>query len=193
MSNKTIITFDAIYGEKEYPIIITKEEFITIEILDTEPNTDNKYSFLPKEGSTDFKGYKNLFYNNKNLACLTIRISTSYQKIFMTKEYISFNAWETGTLILSANLDPDCYNIYEPKGSLIIRISGGLQMEEVLIDKKTGYNITQIFSNYNKDINCIEIQILRYINKARINFKKYFIDFLVLNYDNDYKLKNTSL
>ena len=186
---KTIISFDAICGEKEYSILLKKNEKIKIEIITK--NCDNKYSFIPEEGYTDFAGYKNLTYNNNNLGCLTIRISSSPKKIYMKEESLSFSPWETGSLLISANLDPNNFDIYEPKGTIFLNIFGVEKESEENIDKNTGYNLNQAYSRFGGDKK--ELQILRYINKARIGVKKYISDFIREEFRLETKMKKMSL
>ena len=189
MVNKTIISFEATCGEKEYPILLKKNDQVKIEVI--LKNCDNKYSFIPEEGYTDFSGYKNLTYNNNNLGCLAIRISSSPKKIYMTGESINFRSWETGSLLVSANLDPNYFNVYEPVGTLFLIIYGEIKESEENIDKNTGYNLNQVYAKLGGEN--IQLQILRYINKARINAKKYNNDFIREEFDFLTKMAKMSL
>ena len=188
-NKKAIISFEATCGEKEYPILLNKNDLVEIEVISK--NCDNKYSFIPEEGYTDFAGYKNILYNNNNLGCLIIRISTSVQKIYMATENIKFRSWETGSLILSANLDPNNYNIYEPNGTIFLNIFGEEKESEEIIDKNTGYNLNQAYAKFGGEN--IQLQILRYINKARIEVKKYISDFIYEKFEFFKKMKKMSL
>ena len=171
---KAIISFEATCGEKEYPILLNENDSVKIEIISK--NCESKYSFIPEEGYTDFAGYNNLSYNSNNLGCLIIRISTSPQKIYMTTESIKFRSWANGSLILSSNLDPNNYIIYEPKGTIFLNIFGEEKVSEEIIDKNTGYNLKQAYAKFGGEN--IQLQILRYINKARIEVKNYIHDFI---------------
>ena len=172
---------EAFIGEREYPIYISKKSKIEINILE-----DNNYlwSFLPEEKKIDYKGYSNYKYNDKNLGCLLIRISSSHQYFQVNSNKFKFTSENEGSLIISANLDIDNYLSYEPKGSLKLMIQGGEICDMKKLDELTKYNLKPI--NYKKKeskaYSEIYLNILRYINKARYNIEKYINDFII-DYD----------
>ena len=174
------LKFKAILGEKEISLFIPKNSKVEI-IFNNEDNSS--WSFLPEEGLTDISGYRNIQYNNVNVGSLLARISTSKKYYNIYKNKIKFIAEESGSLIISANLDPNNYQIYEPKGFINLKIFGGKFIRKNKIDEITGYKYLEYddakknkcFADKYKDIS-------RYINKARSNPKQYINDFL-LNYN----------
>ena len=168
---------EAFIGEREYPIFISKNSKIEINILEDE---NYLWSFLPKEKNVDFKGYSKYKYNDLNLGCLLLRVSSSHDYIQIDSNKFKFTSIEEGSLIFSANLDFDKYLFYEPKGSLKLNIKGGDIYDIKMIDELTDYDYKS--TNYKKKDEKIHsetnLAILRYINKARINIKKYINDFI---------------
>ena len=136
--NKEGLIFKAMLGEKEYPIYIKKNSEITICVI---PGDSSLWGFLPNEELTDFKGYENYKYNNLNIGSLLIRISSSKQYINITHYKNVFRASGSGSLIVSANLDPSNYPAYIPSGSINIGIVGGLYSDDFKIDELTEYQI----------------------------------------------------
>ena len=180
--------FKAIIGEQEYPIYITKKSKIEICIL---PGDSSLWSFIPNEELTDFRGHNNYQYKNLNIGCLLIRISNTQKYYCMTNNKMTFTAMESGSLVISANLDPNNYLVYEPRGSINLSISGGtLVNSSNKIDELTGYkfiNSDNIVNVKYFSLTCKEIA--RYINKARHNIKKYMNDFMIDYNSNDMKLQ----
>ena len=168
---------EAFIGEREYPIFISKNSKIEINILEDE---NYLWSFLPNEKNVDFKGYSKYKYNDLNLGCLLLRVSSSHDYIHIDSNKFKFTSIEEGSLIFSANLDFDKSLFYEPKGSLKLIIKGGDIYDIKMIDELTDYDYKPI--NYKKKDEKvhseINLTILRYINKARINIKKYINDFI---------------
>ena len=133
-SNTTIINtsyssrnfnIEAIIGEIEIPIFVEKNENITIKINDKNNNSQNNWSFLKNESPVDYLGYPQYKYNNNNIGALLLRIKGS-QNIYMLNNKInSFKANSNGSLLFWANLNPNDFSIYEPKGSIQISILGG--------------------------------------------------------------------
>ena len=73
----------------------------------------------------DYLGYPDYKYNNINVGALFLRITGS-QKIYPLNNSINtFKSNSKGSLLFWANLDPNDFSIYEPKGSLQITIIGG--------------------------------------------------------------------
>ena len=168
---------EAFIGEREYPIFISKNSKIEINILEDE---NYLWSFLPNEKNVDFKGYSKYKYNDLNLGCLLLRVSSSHDYIHIDSNKFKFTSIEEGSLIFSANLDFDKSLFYEPKGSLKLIIKGGDIYDIKMIDELTDYDYKPI--NYKKKDEKvhseINLAILRYLNKARINIKKYINDFI---------------
>lgn len=171
------LEIEAFIGEREYPIFISKNSKIEINILEDE---NYLWSFLPNEKNVDFKGYTKYKYNDLNLGCLLLRVSSSHDYIHIDSNKFKFTSIEEGSLIFSANLDFDKSLFYEPKGSLKLIIKGGDIYDIKMIDELTDYDYKPI--NYKKKDEKvhseINLAILRYINKARINIKKYINDFI---------------
>ena len=181
--NKEGFIFKAMLGEKEYPIFIKKNEEIQIYII---PGDSSLWGFLPNEELTDFKGYENYKYNNLNIGSLLIRISSSKQYINITHHKNVFKATESGSLMISANLDPSNYPSYTPSGSMNINIVGGDYVDDFKIDELTNYqNLQYENSKASKSLSEENINISRYINKARSNIKKYIHDYIIDTNVND--------
>ena len=87
------------------------------------------------------------------------------------------------TFLISANLDMNNYLFYEPKGSLKLIIKGGELYDIKMLDVLTNYDIDigDIKKKDEKAYSEINLSILRYINKARINLKQYINDFILDN------------
>lgn len=186
-NEKIVIDFKATIGEKEYPISITKKSKIEINI---QSGDSSLWSFIPNEELTDFKGHNNYQYNNLNVGCLLIRISTTHQYISAINNKINFKAKESGSLIISANLDPNNYFIYEPRGSIKLIISGAKKVNSNKIDELTGYKFINYDNIQNENnFSLLNKEISRYINKARSNIKKYINDFMIDYNDNDLNLE----
>ena len=184
--NKEEFTFKAMLGEKEYPIYIKRNSEIIIYVI---PGDSSLWGFLPNEDLTDFKGYENYKYNNLNIGSLLIRISSSKQYINITHHKNVFRASESGSLILSANLDPSNYPAYTPSGSMIINIVGGRYVDKYEIDELTEYQYLKYKNNKtSKYLSEKYTNISRYINKARSNIKKYINDFIIDSNANDIKI-----
>ena len=173
-SNTTIINtsyssrnfnIEAIIGEIEIPIFVEKNENITIKINDKNNNSQNNWSFLKNESPVDYLGYPQYKYNNNNIGALLLRIKGS-QNIYMLNNKInSFKANSNGSLLFWANLNPNDFSIYEPKGSIQVSILGGNHIFEKELNPY--YNI----NNEN------EKKILKYINKARNNILQFVKDY----------------
>ena len=189
------IEIEAFIGEREYPIYISKNCKIEINISE---DKNYLWAFLPKEKKVDFKGYSDYKYNNLNLGCLLLRISTSHDYIPLNSNKYKFTSENEGSLIFSANLNFDKYLFYEPKGSLKLIIKGGDIYDMKMIDELTDYNYKS-FDYKKKDEKAhseINLIISRYINKARNNIKKYFNDFILdyeLKEEDDIPIKNKKL
>lgn len=172
------IEIEAFIGEREYPIYVSKNSKIEINVLE-----DKKYlwSFLPDEKKIDFKGYKNFKYNKFNLGCLLVRVSTSNEHIPILNNKTKFISNNKGSLVFSANLDINECLFYEPKGSLKLIVKGGELCDMKTIDELTEYEQKNTIYKKKDDkaYSEINLTILRYINKARINTKKYISDFII--------------
>ena len=172
------LEIEASIGEIEYPIFIEKDSKIEINILE---DKNYLWGFLPKEKRVDFKGYSKHKYKNLNLGCLLIRISTSHDYIPIDKTKFIFTSKHEGSLIIAANLDINNYCFYEPKGSIKLIVKGGSIYDTKIIDELTDYNYKSFDykKNDEKTFSEINLIIARYINKARINIKKYIDDFIL--------------
>ena len=179
--NNKIFEFEieACIGEIEYPIYINKHNKIEINVYENEKFL---WSFLPNEKKVDFKGYTNYQYNGLNLGCLLMRISGCKNYIHINKDKFQFKAEESGSLLISANLDLDKFLFYQPKGSLKIIIKGVELHDIKTIDELTNYNSILYLKQDDKVHSEINLRILRYINKARTNIKQYINDFII-NFD----------
>ena len=179
---------EATIGEIEIPIYVEKNENIMIIIkpINTD-NSHNIWSFLPNENPVSYLGYPNYQYNNYNIGILLLRISGSQKIYYLDKMINSFKADSKGSLLISANLDPNDYLLYEPKGVLSITINGGIHYDEN--ELYSPYDINSIMSN-KEDININYInkekKILKYINIARNNLLKFINDYFTLEEINEY-------
>ena len=179
---------EATIGEIEIPIYVEKNENIMIIIkpINTD-NSHNIWSFLPNENPVSYLGYPNYQYNNYNIGILLLRISGSQKIYYLDKMINSFKADSKGSLLISANLDPNDYLLYEPKGVLSITINGGIHYDEN--ELYSPYDINSIMSN-KEDINMNYInkekKILKYINIARNNLLKFINDYFTLEEINEY-------
>ena len=179
---------EATIGEIEIPIYVEKNENIMIIIkpINTD-NSHNIWSFLPNENPVSYLGYPNYQYNNYNIGILLLRISGSQKIYYLDKMINSFKADSKGSLLISANLDPNDYLFYEPKGVLSITINGGIHYDEN--ELYSPYDINSIMSN-KEDINMNYInkekKILKYINIARNNLLKFINDYFTLEEINEY-------
>ena len=183
---KSEINLKAKIGERELPIYFNSKSKIEINILHGDASF---WSFLPNEELTDFKGHKNYQYNNINIGNLLVRISGSNKYICLNTKKTKFTTSESGSLLLSANLDPNNYSIYQPKGSIILTIVGGNIVSKNKVDELTGYKYID-YDKVEKEkcFTNIYLEIVRYINKARSNIKKYIKDFILNFNDKDFNL-----
>ena len=94
-----------------------------------------------------------------------LRIKGSQNIYILNNKINSFKANSNGSLLFWANLNPNDFSIYEPKGSLQISIIGGNHIFEKELNPY--YNI----NNEN------EKKILKYINKARNNILQFAKDY----------------
>ena len=174
-------TIQAIIGETEIPISVEEKEKIIIKINPNSGNNENNnmWSFLRNENPVNFLGYNNHKYKGINLGALFLRITGDQKVYILNKTENHIISKNKGNLLIYANLDPNNYLIYEPKGSINISIYGGSYAFEN--ELYYSYNIN-CFSNKNKiDIENKEYKILDYINKARDNIKKFFNDYYSIN------------
>ena len=176
-----IFNIEATLGEIEIPIFVEKNENITINI-NYNNNIQNIWSFLKKEQPIDYLGYPKYKYNDYNIGALLLRITGS-QKIYnINNKIFSFKANSKGSLLFWANLNPNDYPIYEPKGFIQIIITGGNHIYENELNPP--YDINK---NYTKNNNYIikEKKILKYINKARNNLPGFINDYFDINDNNE--------
>lgn len=177
---------EATIGETEIPIYIEENENIIIKINEN-INCQNTWSFLPNENPIDYLGYPDYKYKDNNIGSLFLRISGSQEIYHLDKQINSFKVNSKGNLLFFANLDPNDYSLYEPKGILEITIIGGNYIFENELNspydinnnkiKKMGFNLNNILK---------EKKILKYINIARNNLLKFINDYFTLEEINEY-------
>lgn len=160
---------EATIGEIEIPIFLEKNENLIIKIKDNNNNSQNNWSFLKNEKPVDYLGYPQYKYKNNNIGALFLRIKGSPQIYRLSNKINSFKVNYNGSLLFWANLNPNDYSIYEPKGSIQITIIGGNYIYEKELNPY--YNI----NNEN------EKKILKYINIARNNILQFVNDYFNIN------------
>lgn len=170
---------EATIGEIEIPIYLEKGENFSLII---EPNNNNiseqKWSFFQNESPIDFTGYNNRQYNNINVGAILLRIKGSKKFNLLNKSNNTFTVDLSGNILVSANLNPNDYSIYEPKGLLSLKIIGGNYSEEKDLDSSFEINLTKkVNLNYNFQMK--EIKISKYINEARNNIHKFIEDYFL--------------
>ena len=161
---------EATLGETEIPIYVDINENIIIQI-----NPQSSWSFLNDENPVNYVGYQNYKYKTNNLGALFFRITGSQKIYHLDKNINTFKANSKGSLLFWANLDPNDYSIYDPKGFLSVRIIGGYYINET-----ENYSLGN--NNDNKNNNTIqEKKIIKYINKARNNILVFVNDYFNIN------------
>ena len=160
---------EATIGEIEIPIYVEKNENIIIQI-----NPQSSWSFLPNENPVNYLGYQKYQYKAHNVGAFFLRITESQMVYHLEKDVNSLKCNSKGSLLFWANLDPNDYSIYEPKGSLSVKIIGGYNINEIE-DNSVGNN--DIKDNNNDQ----EKKILKYINKARNDLFQFFNDYFYYN------------
>ena len=182
---RQILDFKAMIGEKELSIFVLKNTKIEIEFIN---NNKPSWSFLQNDKLKDYMGNEDYKYNNYNVGCFLARISTSKKYNIPINNRIKFKADETGSLLISSNLDPNDYSYYEPHGSILINIIGGNFVAKRNIDEFTGYKYL-LYGNKNEKCFSLNLkEISRYINKARSNIKKYINDFMLNFKDKNFNI-----
>ena len=172
-------TIEATIGEIEVPIYLEKGENFSIIIEPTNDNiSQNKWSFLQNENPVDFTGYNNYQYNNINIGAIMLRIKGSQKINLLNKSNNTFTADSSGNILISANLNPNDYSIYEPKGLLSLTIIGGNYSEEKDLNSSFEINLVKKMS-LNYDFQMKEIKISKYINEARNNLHKFIEDYFM--------------
>lgn len=170
---------EATIGEIEVPIYLEKGENFSIIIEPTNDNiSQNKWSFLQNENPVDFTGYNNYQYNNINIGAIMLRIKGSQKINLLNKSNNTFTADSSGNILISANLNPNDYSIYEPKGLLSLTIIGGNYSEEKDLNSSFEINLVKKMS-LNYDFQMKEIKISKYINEARNNLHKFIEDYFM--------------
>ena len=165
---------EATLGETEIPIYVDINENIIIQI-----NPQSSWSFLNDENPVNYVGYQNYKYKTNNLGALFFRITGSQKIYHLDKNINTFKANSKGSLLFWANLDPNDYSIYDPKGFLSVRIIGGYYINET-----ENYSLGN--NNDNKNNNTIqEKKIIKYINKARKNLLQFYNDYFYYNNNDD--------
>lgn len=172
---------EATIGEIEIPIFFEKNENLIIKINENN-NIQNTWSFLQNKNPVNYLGYPDYKYNNINIGALFLRITGS-QKIYPLNNSINtFKSNSKGSLLFWANLDPNDFSIYEPKGSLQITINGGNYFYEKELNSP--YDINNNTKNKNDLINDYilkEKKIFKYINKARNDIAYFVKNYFYIN------------
>ena len=170
---------EATIGEIEIPIYLEKGEDFSIKIEPCDNNnSQNKWSFLQNENPVDFTGYNKYQYNNINIGAILLRIKGSQKINVLNKSNNAFIADSSGNILISANLNPNDYSIYEPKGLLSLTIIGGNYSEEKDLNSSFEINLVKKV-NLNYNFKMKEIKISKYINEARYNTLKFFEDYFL--------------
>ena len=177
-------TIEATLGEVEIPVYVEKNDNIEIQINQDNNNDSHMWSFLQNENPINYLGYQNYKYKNYNLGALFVRIAGSNKIYHLDKKIYTFKANSKGSLLFWVNLDPNDYPIYEPKGSLSIKIIGGMPIDETELFEP--YPYYQENNNYYDNLK--EKIIIKYINYARNDLLEFFNDYFYVN-DNP-ELKN---
>ena len=175
------ITFiiEATIGETEIPIFVEKNENIIIKINENNNNINNTWSFLQNEKPVNFLGYPDYKYNNVNIGALFFRITGSQKSYHLNNKINTFNSNSKGSLLFLANLNPNDYSIYEPKGSLQITIIGGNYIYEKELNSP--YDINNKYNNLINDYHIKEKKIFKYINKVRNNISDFLNKYFLIN------------
>ena len=160
---------EATIGEIEIPIFVDKNENIIININDNNNNIQNCRSFLKNEKPVDYLGYPQYKYKNINIGAIFLRIRGSQQIYLLNNKINSFKANSKGSLLFWAHLNPNDYQIYEPKCSIQITIIGGNHIYEKELNP---------YFNINNEN---EKKIIKYINKARNNILGFVNDYFNIN------------
>ena len=172
---------EATIGETEIPIYIEENENIIIKINEN-INSKNTWSFLPNENPIDYLGYPNYKYKDNNIGSLFLRISGSQTIYHLDKQINSFKVSSKGNLLFFANLDPNDYSLYEPKGALELTIIGGNPVFENELNSPFDINNIKIRKNsFNLNNVLKEKQILKYINKARNDILEFYNEYFNVN------------
>ena len=179
-SSPPTFIIEATIGEIEVPIYLEKGENFSIKIEPTNNNniSQNKWSFLQNENPVDFTGYNNYQYNNINIGAIILRIKGSQKINLLNKSNNTFTADSSGNILISANLNPNDYSIYEPKGLLSLTIIGGNYSEEKDLNLSFEINLVKKM-NLNYNFQMKEIKISKYINEARNNLLKFIEDYFM--------------
>ena len=183
-----IFNIEATLGEIEIPIFVEKNENITITI-NYNNNIQNNWSFLKNEKPVDYLGYPNYKYKSYNIGALFLRITGSPIIYNINNKIFSFKAISKGSLLFWANLNPNDYPIYEPKGFIQVIINGGNHIDENELNPP--YDINKP-NNKNNNYVIKEKKILKYINKARSNLLEFTNNYFDINDNNEInqELKN---
>ena len=160
---------EATIGEIEIPIFVEKNENIIININDNNNNIQNCWSFLKNEKPVDYLGYPQYKYKNINIGAMFLRIRGSQQIYLLNSKRNSFKANSKGSLLFWAHLNPNDYQIYEPKGTIQITIIGGNHIYEKELNP---------YFNINNEN---EKKIIQYVNKARNNILGIVNDYFNIN------------
>lgn len=173
--NDYIFKIEATLGEIEIPINVKKKEKICIKI-----NENSTWSFYPNKPKTNYLGYNDIQYQEINVGALQLRISGSEKLYTLDKLMNTIVPEVKGRILISANLNPNDYPIYEPKGYISISIKEGINY----IDENE-HNISS-----NAKVSEKAIKILKYMNDARNNLQQFYNDYFTTNDDISDEFKN---
>jgi len=176
----TNFKLEATLGETEIPIYVEKNDNFSIIINQNNNISQDVWSFIQNENSVDYLGYSKYQYNNINIGALLLRISGSTKIYHLNRSTNTIKAESKGSILISANLDPNNYLIYEPKGIVTITVNGGKYLDEKELNLKEHIiAINKINFNYNYILK--EKKLFKYINKARNDPQNFINDYFMLD------------
>ena len=180
--NQIDIIIPATIGEIEYPIYFQTDDEILIEVN----NMSETWEFLSEYGKTNIKGYKDIQYGNNNLGCLFLRIAGTNKLININEKINYIKCIKDRNIFFSANLNPNDYNEYEPKGEIHLTIKLNNKNNDIK------YLIKHLVSEDDKYNNKLDLEIIYYINYIRTKPNEFLNNYLYYLNKNDklYKLLN---
>lgn len=174
-SEEITITFPAIVGEIELPILLEKGSAVEISIK----SGSNVWSFYDKnydKKQSNFLGNPNEQFKGKNIGALVFRVSKEKDTHLIDKLKVTFHPNDQSTILISANLNPFDYNNYKPNGSVLLKIKGGRCKSFFEIYRVLGYNICPVPP---KKMSMFEEAVLMYINLIRVNPQRFYKEYIL--------------
>ena len=162
-------TLNATIGETETNILVRKNTQVTI----TVNSKGKEWSFLPELGQCTYQGYEKKKFLDKNIGSLYIRILSSAKDYIIDKDTTVITPEITGKIVFFPFLEKNELSLYAPTGKLSLTIKGGIQVTDQQLKQ---YAYTPIKAN--KLNTPIEIDIINYINKARVNPRLFLKDYV---------------